>query len=95
VPGGVRQTAIEREAVHANGAPVTDGRRLRRHHNREAVIDALPGLFDNGIYRPSAAEIAERAGLSPRSLFRYVDDAGAERAMVAALRVLFDEGGPR
>jgi AcrR family transcriptional regulator len=65
---------IERQVSQANGAQVTDGRRLRRHHNREAVIDALLGLFDNGVYQPSAAEIASRAGLSPRSLFRYFDD---------------------
>jgi AcrR family transcriptional regulator len=51
-----------------------DGRRLRRTNNRDAVIDALLELFDEGVYEPSAAEIAERAGLSPRSLFRYFDD---------------------
>lgn len=53
-----------------------DGRRLRREHNREAVVDALIGLFREGNYLPSSAEIAERAGLSPRSLFRYFEDVG-------------------
>jgi TetR/AcrR family transcriptional regulator, regulator of autoinduction and epiphytic fitness len=52
----------------------TDGRRLRREQNREAVLDALVALFRAGNYQPGAAEIAERAGLSPRSLFRYFDD---------------------
>ncbi|HVM52204.1 MAG TPA: TetR/AcrR family transcriptional regulator [Acidimicrobiales bacterium] len=51
-----------------------DGRRLRREQNREAVIDALLALFGEGNYSPSAAEIAERAGISARSLFRYFDD---------------------
>jgi AcrR family transcriptional regulator len=51
-----------------------DGRRLRRERNREAVIDALVALFDEGTYQPSSDEIAVRAGLSPRSLFRYFDD---------------------
>jgi AcrR family transcriptional regulator len=51
-----------------------DGRRLRREQNREAVIDALIELFGEGLYQPSSAEIAERAGISPRSLFRYFDD---------------------
>ena len=51
-----------------------DGRRLRRERNREAVIDALVELFDEGTYQPSSDEIAVRAGLSPRSLFRYFDD---------------------
>lgn len=51
-----------------------DGRRLRRQNNREAVVAALISLFEDGVYEPSSGEIAERAGLSPRSLFRYFDD---------------------
>jgi len=51
-----------------------DGRHRRRTQNREAVLDALVALFADGLYSPSAAEIAERAGLSPRSLFRYFED---------------------
>ena len=51
-----------------------DGRRVRRARNREAVVDALVELYREGCYDPSAADIAERAGLSPRSLFRYFDD---------------------
>ena len=51
-----------------------DGRRLRREQNRESVIDALIELFGEGVYQPGSAEIAERAGISPRSLFRYFDD---------------------
>jgi AcrR family transcriptional regulator len=53
---------------------VVDGRNVRRQQNREAVIDALVDLFHDGIYEPASALIAERAGLSPRSLFRYFDD---------------------
>jgi AcrR family transcriptional regulator len=51
-----------------------DGRRLRREQNRESVIDALITLYEEGMYTPSSGEIAERAGISPRSLFRYFDD---------------------
>jgi AcrR family transcriptional regulator len=71
-----------------------DGRRARRAHNRDAVVDALIELFDEGLYQPSSAEIAERAGLSPRSLFRYFDDvddlnrAAIERELGAALPLL-------
>ena len=53
---------------------MVDGRHARRADNREAVIDALVDLFHDGIYEPGSALIAERAGLSPRSLFRYFDD---------------------
>lgn len=51
-----------------------DGRRLRRAENRRAVVEALASLYQEGNLDPSAADIAERAGLSPRSLFRYFDD---------------------
>ncbi len=53
---------------------MVDGRHLRRAQNRDAAIEALVTLYEEGRYDPSAAEIAERAGLSPRSLFRYFDD---------------------
>ena len=53
---------------------MVDGRHVRRQQNREAVIDALIDLFHDGVYEPGSALIAERAGLSPRSLFRYFDD---------------------
>jgi AcrR family transcriptional regulator len=52
----------------------TDGRRLRRDRNREAVVDALLALFDEGNLNPSADEIASRCGVSARSVFRYFDD---------------------
>ncbi len=51
-----------------------DGRQLRRQRNREAVVDALLDLYDDGNLRPSTEEIAARSGLSPRSVFRYFDD---------------------
>lgn len=51
-----------------------DGRKLRRERNRAAVVDALLDLYDAGNLRPSSTEVAEQAGLSPRSLFRYFDD---------------------
>jgi AcrR family transcriptional regulator len=52
----------------------TDGRRLRRSRNRDAAVEALLALYREGRLDPSAADIADRAGLSPRSLFRYFDD---------------------
>ena len=51
-----------------------DGRRLRRQRNRDTAVDALLDLYREGNLRPSSTEVAERAGLSPRSLFRYFDD---------------------
>lgn len=78
-----------------------DGRRLRREQNRDAVIDALLALFRDGVYQPSTGEIAARAGLSPRSLFRYfqdVDDlhrAAAHRQIQLALPLIRLGTGPQ
>lgn len=66
---------VSRETVRGSGRePVGDGRRERRDRNREAVVDAMLALYRDGQLAPSSDEIAERAGLSPRSLFRYFDD---------------------
>jgi len=54
----------------------TDGRSLRRERNRDSVIEALLDLVREGNIDPGGAEIAERAGVSHRSVFRYFDDLG-------------------
>lgn len=51
-----------------------DGRHARRERNRHAVVEALLDLYCEGNLNPSTDQIADRAGLSPRSLFRYFDD---------------------
>ncbi len=58
-------------------APPTDGRARRRERNREAVVAALLELYREGRLQPSADEVAERAGVSVRSVFRYFDDTEA------------------
>ena len=52
----------------------SDGRHARRERNRLAVVDAMLSLYQEGNLDPSSDAIAARAGLSPRSLFRYFDD---------------------
>lgn len=59
----------------ALAAEETDGRHARRSRNRDAVIDAILSLHDEGDLAPASDAIAERAGVSPRSLWRYFDDA--------------------
>jgi AcrR family transcriptional regulator len=55
-------------------APVVDGRRLRGERNREGVIEAILDLLDEGVERPTTTQIAERSGVSVRSVFRHFDD---------------------
>ncbi len=41
---------------------------------REAIVDASIALVDEGDLRPTAPRIAERAGVSVRSVFQHFDD---------------------
>lgn len=64
--------------------PAADGRTARRERNRELVLDAALELFAEGMLQPGAAEVAERSGVSLRSVYRYFDDGDALiRAAVA------------
>ncbi len=60
----------------ADPLPV-DKRRLRAEQGRERVVEALLAFFAEGETQPGAARIAERAGVSERSVFRYFDDLDA------------------
>ena len=51
-----------------------DGRTARRDRNRTAVLDAVLELFAEGTLFPSAEAVAERSGVSLRSVYRYVED---------------------
>lgn len=51
-----------------------DGRSLRRERNREAVIVSLLELIREGNHDPATSDIADRAGVSHRSVFRYFED---------------------
>jgi len=51
-----------------------DGRSARRERNRREIVDALLEMIREGVIDASAADVAARAGLSERSLFRYFDD---------------------
>jgi len=64
--------------------PVVDGRTARRDRNREAVLDAVLKLFAEDQLFPSAPQVAERSGVSLRSVFRYYEDTEAlSRAAMA------------
>jgi TetR/AcrR family transcriptional regulator of autoinduction and epiphytic fitness len=62
---------------------LVDGRTQRGQRNREAIIDALLGCYDDGILRPSVDEVAARAGVSARSLHNHFEDVETLRAEVA------------
>jgi len=79
-----------------------DGRAARAARTREAVVRALLALIAEGDVRPTAGRIAERAGISLRSVYVHFEDlddlfveaAREQRSRVAALvHTLPTDGG--
>ena len=56
--------------MNAPAAP-GDGRRARSERSRNAIATALLELIVAGTPRPSARQVAERAGVSPRLVFHH------------------------
>ena len=81
---------------------VVDGRHQRRVRNREAVVEAILGLLDDGLAQPTALDVSARSGVSMRSIFRLFDDMEAlHRAAIerqterlTALLVELPDSGP-
>jgi TetR/AcrR family transcriptional regulator, regulator of autoinduction and epiphytic fitness len=53
---------------------LVDGRHARGERTRDAIVDALLALLEEGDLRPSAERVAERAGVSRRVLFNHFRD---------------------
>jgi len=62
----------------------TDGRVRRGERTRSAIVDALLALLDQGVLTPTAAQIAQGAGVSVRSVFQHFDDLDALHLELAA-----------
>jgi len=63
--------------------PAIDGRTARALRTREAIVDASIALVDEGDLRPTALRVAERAGVSVRSVFQHFDDLEGLYAAIA------------
>ena len=72
-PQAVQAGACPADAPHDDATSI-DGRRARRDRNMATVVDALLELFNEGQLHPTAMQLAERSGVSLRSVFRYFDD---------------------
>jgi len=63
-----------------------DGRVARGEQNRGAILDAVYGLVREGVLRPTAEQVAERAGVGARTVFRhFADMEGLHAEMVARI----------
>ena len=69
-----RATTRLRQAPSAAETPVADGRVQRGERNRAAIADAMFELGGEGALEPTAEQVATRAGVGLRSVFRHFSD---------------------
>jgi AcrR family transcriptional regulator len=63
--------------------PARDGRAERSERTRDAVVEAMLDLIEDGDLRPTAPRVAERAGVSLRTVFHHFEDLEALFSMAA------------
>jgi AcrR family transcriptional regulator len=67
--------------------PSSDGRRARSQASRSKIIQAMMDLIESGDMNPSTANVAKKAGVGLRSLFRHFEDKDAIYREVDAILV--------
>lgn len=77
--------AAEAEAPAEKPKAKLDGRTARSQRTRAAVLEALIALLDEGQFKPPAKVIAERSGVSTRSVFQHFPD--LETLLIAAVEL--------
>jgi AcrR family transcriptional regulator len=87
-------------ATRSTPTPATDGRQRRAERSRDAIVQALFELVGAGVPRPTAQQVAQRAGVGIRTVFRHFSDveslfAELNQRLEAEARPLQLEGEPR
>lgn len=67
-------TPTKRLVIVPNDNETPDGRRQRSERSRAQIVDALFALVRAGDMEPSAARVAEQAGVSLRTVFRHFEE---------------------
>ena len=67
-------TTPQLDPLDATDEEPVDGRTARAVRTRDSLVDATIDLVEEGDLRPTAPRIAERAGVSVRSVFQHFDD---------------------
>ncbi len=67
--------------------PPIDGRRARGERTRLRVLEALLELVEEGELRPTAQEVAARAGVALRTVYHHFEDVAALRSMALSLQM--------
>lgn len=79
------------ETTPSTDAPRTDGRRERSKSSRAKIVAAMLDLVERGDVQPSAARVADEAGVGLRTVFRHFDDMDSlyrEMSETVAARVM-------
>ena len=66
--------SIQGNAAIPDISAISDGRIARSVRTRRAIVDALRALHHDGELRPTAPRVAERAGVSLRTVWQHFDD---------------------
>ncbi len=64
-----------------------DGRHARSDRSRAAIAEALLSLVNDGVIKPTAEQVAARAGVSIRSVFRHTADTEALNETLVELHI--------
>jgi TetR/AcrR family transcriptional regulator of autoinduction and epiphytic fitness len=78
--------------VGALSASEVDGRNRRRLRSMERAVSAVLDLIADGVPAPTAQQIADRSGISIRTVFRLTDD--VESLHAAALQLQTERISP-
>jgi AcrR family transcriptional regulator len=73
------------DAAEKTDDGIRDGRVRRGARNRESIVRALFELIGEGAIQPTAEQVAERAGVRVRTVFRHFDDMASLNSEIARL----------
>ena len=97
-----RNTVSVADTMASEVAQIADGRRARGERSRAAIVQAVVDLLPESDGMPSTTRVAERAGVTQRTLFRHfgsVDDLlvaviEEQTELIAPYLARLDDGGP-
>jgi AcrR family transcriptional regulator len=69
-----RRVGQSAKRVAAPAGAVQDGRVRRGARNRQVIVEALLELVGSGVLRPTAQQVADRAGVGIRTVFRHFSE---------------------
>jgi AcrR family transcriptional regulator len=72
--GGASECGREPEVPRTPTDHSSDGRVRRGARNRTFIMDAIFELVQEGVLQPTAEQVAQRAGVGTRTVFRHYDD---------------------